>query len=211
MAKHREALNSDNETITVTDFGAGSRVFSSNSRKVSAIAKHAGIGKKRQHLLYKLVRYLKPATILELGTSLGLSTMAMALGNPEAVVKTLEGCSNTAHKASSYFNAFKIHNVELKVSNFDAYLAENEVSCDLIYMDGNHNGEKTLEYFDILKKQANNNTLIILDDIYWSPEMTAAWKKIISDEQVSVSIDTFQWGLVFFRKEQHKQHFKIRL
>ncbi|HLW33390.1 MAG TPA: class I SAM-dependent methyltransferase, partial [Aequorivita sp.] len=82
---------------------------------------------------------------------------------------------------------------------------------DLILIDGDHNGERTLEYFNALLEKVHNDSLIIFDDIYWSKDMTEAWQKIIAHEKVTVSIDTFQWGMVFFRKEQPKQHFLIRI
>jgi predicted O-methyltransferase YrrM len=211
LAAHRRSLMTDHDTINVLDFGAGSKVFKSNKRKVSAIAKNAGIRKKRQKLLFRLVNYLKPANILELGTSLGLSTMAMAVGNNEATVTTLEGCPETSEKAQQYFDAFHMNNIDLRNVEFDRYLSKTNDVYDLIFVDGNHNKDKTLAYFEMLRKHVNNNSIIIFDDIYWSKEMTAAWKEIIADESVTVSIDTFQWGFIFFRKEQKKQHFSIRV
>jgi predicted O-methyltransferase YrrM len=201
----------DGDVIDVVDFGAGSRVFKSDARKVSAITRNAGIRKKRQQLLFRLAQYLQPADILELGTSVGLSTMALALGNKGAVVTSLEGCPETSRIAQKYFDAFEIRNIDQRNVEFDKYLFNNNSNFDLIFVDGSHNKERTVAYFKALKKQVNNNSLIIFDDIYWSREMTAAWREIITDECVTVSIDTFQWGFVFFRKEQKKQHFSIRM
>lgn len=211
LADHRHSLMTDRDVIDVVDFGAGSRVFKSDARKVSAIARNAGIRKKRQQLLFRLAQYLQPADILELGTSVGLSTMALALGNKGANVTSLEGCPETSRIAQKYFDAFEIRNIDLRNVEFDKYLFNNNGTFDLIFVDGSHNKERTVAYFNALKKQVNNNSLIIFDDIYWSREMTAAWREIITDECVTVSIDTFQWGFVFFRKEQKKQHFSIRM
>jgi predicted O-methyltransferase YrrM len=221
------------ETINVTDFGAGSRVFRSNSRKISAIAKKAGISKKRQRTLYRLVRYFKPGRILELGTSLGLGTSALALGNPSVHIITVEGCSATSAKARELFNEFELNNIRLHNRSFDDFLSSlSEASLctialakvhgegediddpeiyDLIYLDGDHNKKNTVRYFEMLMKRTLNNSILILDDIHWSRSMTEAWEKIIQHPDVRVSIDTYQWGILFFRKEQEKQHFRIRL
>lgn len=207
----RKKLKVDTDLITVTDFGAGSRVFKSDERMVKAIANTAGITKKRQYLLYRLVNYFKPNAMLELGTSLGLASVALALGNPLGEVVSVEGCNNTAAKAKHYLEAFQLKNMTLHASVFDDFFSENNTEYDFVYIDGNHSKEATLQYFNILRKRVNNNSVFVFDDIYWSPEMTAAWREIISNEQVTVSIDTFQWGLVFFRKEQKKEHFTIRV
>jgi len=207
----RKKLKADTELILVTDFGAGSRVFKTDKRMVKAIANTAGITKKRQQLLYRLANYFKPKITLELGTSLGLASTALALGNPLGEVVSVEGCGNTAAKATHYFETFNLKNVMLHTAVFDDFLAKNNTEYDFVYIDGNHSKEATLRYFNMLRKRVNSNSVFVFDDIYWNPEMTAAWHEIISNEQVTVSIDTFQWGLVFFRKEQKKEHFTIRV
>ena len=210
--KFRNKLFQNQEILEITDFGEGSRVFKSKQRKISAIAKNTGITYKRQKLLFRLMRYFKTATNLELGTSLGLATTAMALANPLANVVTIEGCPNTAKKAQEYFDYNNLKNIKLHTTTFENFLSEHTSDkYDLVYIDGNHNKEKTLQYFKILIRKIKNNSVLIFDDIYWSPSMTDAWRQIIQHPSVSVSIDIFYWGLVFFRKEQKKQHFTIRL
>ena len=211
LRNHRKELIKDPELIHVRDFGAGSKVFRSDVRKVSDIAKTAGIRKKRQQLLFRLVRYLQPTSILELGTSMGISTMAMALASAEATIRTVEGCSNTANKARELFEKFKIQNVAIHLSDFDTFLSEDDSKFDLIYLDGNHSKDATISIFKRLLSKVQNDSVIIFDDIYWSREMTEAWEIIVAHPEVTVSIDTFQWGIVFFRKEQVKEHFEIRV
>jgi predicted O-methyltransferase YrrM len=212
LKAHRLQLMNASEHIDVTDFGQGSRVFKSNRRKIAAIAKNAGITPKRQQLLFRLMRYFEPETVLELGTSIGLATAALSLAMPSAKINTVEGCKNTSEVAQKYFDAFQLKNIQLYTKSFDDYLTENaSEKLQFVFIDGNHNKEKTIEYFEILLKHITNDTLFIFDDIYWSKGMTEAWQEIIGHSKVSVSIDTFYWGLVFFRSEQPKQHFHIRL
>lgn len=212
LKKYRNKLLQSKETINVTDFGAGSRVFRSNTRKVSAIAKNAGISIKRQQLLYRLTRYFKSINVLELGTSLGLGTSALALGNPSAKIVTVEGCPETSEKARELFKEFDLNNILLTNEIFDEFFGKvTTETYDLVYIDGNHSKERTLQYFEILMKKIHNDTVFIFDDIYWSKSMTEAWEQIIMHPHVRVSIDTYQWGILFFRKEQEKQHFCIRV
>lgn len=213
LDNYRRELLQNHDTIEVTDFGAGSRVFKSNTRAISAIAKTAGIPKKRQRLLFRLAAYLKPNQSLELGTSLGLGTIAMALGNPAGTVDTVEGCPNTTALAKKRLSKFDIKNSKTHPSDFESFfLSEScKTSYDFIFIDGNHNKNRTLAYFEFLRKKSHNETVLIFDDIYWSPDMTEAWHEIIAHPEVCVSIDTFYWGIIFFRKEQQKEHFTIRL
>ena len=209
---YRKQLYKNNSIINVKDFGAGSRVFKSNARKISLVAKNAGITKKRARLLFRLSKYLKPSTVLELGTSLGMATSALSLGNPEGSIITIEGCPETTSIAKKQFEEFNLKNINLIINNFDDELKNfQNKKFNLIYIDGNHQKEATLSYFKSLLKTINNDSLIILDDIHWSKGMTEAWEIIKQNEKVTVSIDTFFWGFVFFRKEQVKEHFKIRL
>lgn len=212
LHKYREALYSTKKTITVSDFGAGSRVFKSNKREVSKIAKTAGITTKRAQLLNRLVPYLEIKNSLELGTSLGLATAALSTNNPHTKITTIEGCPETAAVAQAQFNTFKLNNIQLIVDHFTEALPKvTSEKFDLIYMDGNHQKEATLNYFETLLPTTHNNSLIIFDDIHWSEAMTEAWEVIKQHPKVTVTIDTFYWGFVFFRKEQVKEHFTIRL
>lgn len=213
LKAYRNDLLNNKNTIEVTDFGAGSRVFKSNTRQVSKIAQTAGITPKRAELLYRIVRYFQPETILEIGTSLGLATSALSLGNPKAKIITLEGCPQTSGIAQKQFAKFKLNNIETVVTEFTTHFKNYQlstVSYQLIYFDGNHSKQATLDYFELLLPTITNETVWIFDDIHWSEGMEEAWKIIKNHPKVTVTIDTFQWGLVFFRYEQEKEHFIIR-
>ncbi len=208
----------DEQLIKVTDFGAGSKVFNSENRKVGAIAKNAGIPLKRAILLNKLSSYFQFKSGLELGTSVGISSAAIAMDNPISL-STLEGCPETAKVAQQHFDKFNIKNISLHIGEFDMLLDSNlekentykDSRFDLVYFDGNHQKKPTLKYFKKLLPFAHNNSVFIFDDIHWSVEMEEAWEEIKAHPSVRVTIDNFYWGLVFFRKEQEKEHFTIRL
>lgn len=214
LKEYRNSLLANKNTIEVTDFGAGSRVFKSNTRQINQIANTAGISPKRAELLFRITNYFQPKNILEIGTSLGLATSALALGNPKAKITTLEGCSQTAKQAQTQLQNFNINNVESITTEFSSYLKTqnpNPKTHDLIYFDGNHSKTATLEYFELLLPTITNDSVWIFDDIHWSPDMEEAWEIIKKHPKVTVTIDTFQWGLIFFRQEQPKEHFVIRV
>lgn len=210
----RKRLYRNTSIIMVKDFGAGSRIFRNDARQIKKVAKTAGISKKREKLLYRLTRYLEPKKILELGTSLGMATNAISLGNKFSDITTIEGCNKTAEVARDQFEFFDLKNIQLFNSTFKEALKFDELrqsKFDLIYIDGNHEKEATLEYFQSMLPMVHNGTIMIFDDIYWSKGMKEAWNKISNDPEVTVSIDIFYWGMVFFRKEQEKEHFTIRV
>lgn len=212
LKKYRDSLLENKNTIEVTDFGSGSRVFKSNIRAINQIAKNAGVSSKNARLLFRIVRYFQPENVLEIGTSLGLATSALALGNSKAKITTLEGCPQTAKVAQQQFQDFNF-NITSIVTKFEAYLESENIQSatyDLIYFDGNHSKEATLHYFEALLPTITNETVWIFDDIHWSSGMQEAWETIKKHPKVTVTIDTFQWGLVFFRKEQEKEHFILR-
>jgi predicted O-methyltransferase YrrM len=214
LETYRNSLLRNTNTIEVTDFGAGSKVFKSNKRSVSKIAKTAGISSKRAELLFRIVHYFQSENILEIGTSLGLAAAALSLGNKKATITTLEGCNNTMAVAKVTLQKFCFTNVALITTEFGNFInAENLQSkiFDLLYFDGNHQKKATLEYFEQLLPTVTNDTVWILDDIHWSLQMQESWKIIQEHPLVTVTIDTFDWGFVFFRREQPKEHFIIRV
>lgn len=217
LKKYRKSLLENKNFIEVTDFGAGSKVFKSNKRQISKIAQTAGISSKRAELLFRVTHYFKPDNILEIGTSLGLATSALALGSQslgtKAKVTTIEGCPNTADVAKNQLKNFDCKNVENVISEFEAFLISENIQAtnyNLIYFDGNHSKGATLAYFELLLPTIDNDSVWIFDDIHWSEDMEEAWEMIKNHPKVKVTIDTFQWGFVFFRYEQPKEHFVIR-
>ena len=212
LKQYRNSLLVNKNTIDVTDFGAGSRVFKSNTREISKIAKNAGISPENAELLFRIVNYFQPESILEIGTSLGLATSALSLGNKNGKITTLEGCPNTMSIAKNQYQLQNLNKIEFINTEFSSYLKKLPTSSfQLIYFDGNHSQKATLEYFELLLPTITNDSVWIFDDIHWSAEMENTWEIIKKHPKVKVTIDTFQWGMVFFRAEQEKEHFVIRV
>jgi len=214
LKNYRKSLLENKNHIEVTDFGAGSKVFKTNTRQIAKIAKTAGISSKRAQLLFRIANYFQPQSILEIGTSLGLATAALALGNPIAKITTLEGCPETAKQCQLQLQKFNIYTVDLITTEFSEYFKTHNLDLtkyNLIYFDGNHCKTATLNYFKLLLPTVTNETVWIFDDIHWSKVMVEAWDVIKKHPKVTVTIDTYQWGLVFFRKEQEKENFVIRI
>ncbi|WP_298115235.1 O-methyltransferase [Flavobacterium sp.] len=224
LKDYRNSLLQNKNTIEVTDFGAGSRVFKSNTRAINQIAKNAGISSKRAELLFRIVNYFQPKNILEIGTSLGLATSALSLGleaktnraklNSKSKIITLEGCPKTMSIAKNQCEFQNLNNIEFVNTKFEDFLKNPKPETrnpKLIYFDGNHSKKATLEYFELLLPSITNDSIWIFDDIHWSKDMEEAWEIIKNHHKVTVTIDTFQWGIVFFRTEQEKEHFVIRV
>jgi predicted O-methyltransferase YrrM len=215
LKSYRKSLLENKNTIEVTDFGAGSRVFKSNTREIAKIAQTAGITPKNAELLFRIVRYFQPKSILEIGTSLGLATSALSLANENTKIITLEGCPNTLNQCQLQFQSqgsnFKTENIEFINTEFLTFLREFPLRGlgGFVYFDGNHSKKATLDYFEALLPTISNDSVWIFDDIHWSSDMEEAWEIIKNHPKVSVTIDTFQWGIVFFRTEQEKEHFII--
>ncbi len=207
----RKELLHDKTSVEIKDFGAGSKTKTSYT--IANVVKKASVQKHKGQLLYRLTAYLKPKTVIEFGTSLGISTMYIASGFDDAKVYTIEGETTLSKKASDNFNKLGLANVNQINGNFDDTLPELLLELQnvgIAYIDGNHTEEATIRYFNLLSTKVNSESLIIFDDIRWSKGMENAWNTICSDENVSISIDMFDCGLVFFRKGIVKQHFVLR-
>lgn len=204
-----------NETeINVPDFGAGSRMQLNNKRKISAIARSSLKPKKFSQLIFRIAHYYKPQTILELGTSLGITTSYLGFANPAAKIITMEGAPEVASVAQKNFKALHLSNIEVIEGNFDETLSSVIAQLPIVnfaFIDGNHRKEPTLNYFQELLKVSNASTILIFDDIHWSGDMEAAWDEIKQHPSVTLTIDLFFIGVVFLRAEQKiKEDFSIR-
>jgi predicted O-methyltransferase YrrM len=214
LDKVRERLLKNKKVVEITDFGAGSKVFKDNKRKIRDIAKHGISKSKFSELYFKLVNFFDAEYIVELGTSLGLNSLYLAKANSKAKVYTIEGDVALAAFAEELIKNEKAENVKILNGKFENTLPSvlNDIPrLDLFYVDGNHQYEPTLQYFEMGLRKKHNNSVFVFDDINWNDEMRKAWEEIKSHPEVTLSIDMFFVGLVFFRKEhKQKEHFVLR-
>lgn len=210
----RESLLRRREKIEVEDMGAGSATGAGRQRRIGEIARNAAKPARIGQLLFRIANYYQPRNILELGTSLGLSTAYLAAGNLNASVVSIEGSQAIAAIARENFRALGLPHIRVEEGNFDRVLPDllkRNASPDLVFVDGNHRLEPTLAYFEQLLSCMSPESIIIFDDIHWSPDMELAWQKISADNRVMLSIDLFFIGLVFINPAfKVKQHFRIR-
>lgn len=210
----RKDLLKDGRALEIEDLGAGSRVAFSKNRSVQQLAASALKPKKYAQLLFRLVKHYKPRTILELGTSLGVTTAYLAAANDDANIITVEGCTSIAAVAQENFNALGLSNIKLATGNFDSVLPSVLrllPSLDLAYIDGNHRYEPTMNYFHTLLPQLHNDSVLVFDDIHWSAEMEKVWDEIKAHPSVRCTVDVFFLGFVFLRNEfKTPQHFIVR-
>ena len=210
----RKRLKKNGTELTIEDLGAGSRVSASKTRRVKDLAATAVKPRKFGQLFYRLVKHYRPSTILELGTSLGVTTSYLAKANLAARVITIEGSEPIYQQALNNFQKLGLENVTAIRGNFDTelplVLSELE-KVDLAYIDGNHRYQPTIDYFHQLLPKLHKESILVFDDIYWSQEMEGAWNQIKAHPDVRCSVDLFFLGFVFFRKEfKVKQHFTVR-
>lgn len=211
--KFRTQLLSDSRTIEITDLGAGSTINTNNIRLVKDIAKNSAKKPKYGRLFYRMVRYFNPDSIIELGTSLGLSTIYFASANKNIPVYTLEGCPNTKEVAEQNFKDLGIKNVQPILGDFKETLPNllmKSQKADMVFFDGNHQEQPTLDYFEETLKYSHSKSIFIFDDIHWSDGMTKAWNKIKGHPKTVVTLDLFFVGIVFFDTRLTKQDFLIR-
>ena len=214
IEQQRKTLLNDTTVIEIEDFGAGSAVIKTNTRVVKNIAASSLKPKKFSQLLFRMVQYYQPKTIAELGTSFGITTAYLAVGNSNAIVYTCEGAKNIAAIAKQTFSQLQLKNINLTEGDFAATLPSllgQLKTVDLAFVDGNHRKQPTQDYFARLLSVSTNFTILIFDDIHWSVEMEEAWQHIKEHPTVTLTIDLFFIGIVIVNNDiKAKQHFVLR-
>jgi predicted O-methyltransferase YrrM len=206
-------LKSSNELIESSNYGAGSVYSESKEIPLRLIIKRSGLPTKYGKLLFNQINYFSPQTILELGTSVGISSLFIASANKKADFFTIEGSLSKLTKAKELADKLGLKNIHFINGNFDSVLEPvlSEIpKLDFVFIDGNHKKEPTLKYFEQCLNKSHTHSVFIFDDIHWSDEMENAWEEIKRNPKVRVSIDIFRMGIVFFRPELSYQHYVIK-
>lgn len=210
IEKLRNELKIDSQTIRIKDYGTGNKT----EEKISAIAKKSLKRKKWAQILYRIVNFSKAKNILELGTSLGISTLYLAMPNSKAKCITMEGAPEIAQIAQRNFNKFGCNNIEIVIGSIDENInsaLQNFEKIDIVFFDANHKKEPTLSYFEKCLPYAANETIFIFDDIHWSTDMEEAWSAIKKNNKVQVTIDLFEMGIVFFNKNLMRKNYIMHI
>ncbi|MFA8449694.1 MAG: O-methyltransferase [Bacteroidales bacterium] len=215
LLKLQNQLNTSHRLLETCDFGSksGNKNYISYSESVATLNKKRSLRNKDLFLVYRLVKDIAPQKILELGTSFGVSTLALKLASPKSSIYTIEGCANIVEIAQESFKQFNINDIEVINGSFDIEIPQllNKIQeVDFVLIDGNHRKEATLKYFRCCLEHINDNSCIIIDDISWSKQMREAWIEICKNPKVSITIDLFHMGIVFFRKGIPKQNFILK-
>lgn len=203
---HFESLKKDKTLLEGQDLGRDQK----SSRTVSDYAKNSAIPDVQAALLHRLVSYLKPANVLELGTNLGKSLACMASASSEGSFVGVEGNEALAQHASESLRKLELSHARVVHTSFDEFLSSDDRKYDLVFLDGDHRYEPTMRYFDRLKTKLTPQGAIIFHDIYWSEGMKQAWDEIKKDRDVTVTLDLFFLGIAWMGKPQEKEDFKIK-
>jgi len=176
------------------------------------VIRTSGLPAKYGKVLFNLAAYYKFTHILELGTSVGTSTLYMSMAYPDSKVLTIEGSKERAEFASDLFNQMGLSNIEVHIGNFTEELnviLRNRVKFDLVFIDGDHTEKAVLKNFYHLHHHLHEKSIVILDDIHLSSSMERAWRKILRDDKVTLTIDLFRLGIIFFDTKLSKQNLII--
>ncbi len=207
IEKLRSQLLQDHRLLHIQDYGAGSKVNPSTQRRVSNIVRHSAVSPAGGQLLFRLAQFCKPTTMLEMGTSLGISTLYLATGARSARLISLEGCPDVAMVAQQHFEALEQANIELRAGTFQQELPaalRDLQRLDLLLLDGDHRAAPTRQYIAQCLPYAHESSVFVIADIHWSAEMEAAWHDLCQHPRVTLSVDLFHFGLLFFRPENRE-------
>lgn len=209
----KKNLFQNHSQIEIFDFGTGSAKGHIYSTKVSLQAKRSLKCNREIRQIFNLVAKYQPLQIVELGTSFGITSMAMSLASKKSSILSFEGCPNTAQYAKTCFEKHNLTQISVVLGNIDEVLSASLAGIktfDLAVVDANHTCQNTLNYFFMLKSLRNSKSIIIFDDIHWSKNINRAWQKIKADKDVTLTVETWNYGFVFFNSDLSKQDFVFR-
>lgn len=208
----RKELEQNKDWIESMDYGAASKSLK-NRRSVGAVAKNTAISPRVGEYLFKIINTYKPEIMLELGTALGISSIYQAAAALGGDLISIEANPTLANLAEAQINELGLPNVTIINGTFASVLPEllEELpKIDYVFMDGHHEKEARLTYFELLLPKLHQDSILVFSDIYWSDDMKEAWDDLCAHPKVQLSIDLFDIGIIFFQPSIiEKQHFKL--
>jgi len=205
----RSGLVRDSTPLSDFNFGAGTR---NRQRTVGATIRVSSVSARYGRLLYRLAAWHRPSQVIELGTAAGISTLYLASGFREAEVITVEGHPQLASLAEDNFRKSGLKNVTVLNVPFEtaiSYMSRKLAPDALVFIDGNHTREATLKYFSALAGHSGIQTILVMDDINWSPGMRSAWQMIRKKTSSGIFMDLFLMGMYFSNSRSPAQFIRV--
>lgn len=206
----RRKLNKNSSIVEGWDYGKNKK----STELIRNIISKSAKSHKYCRLLYRIVKWKNPQISIELGTSLGISSLYICKAlNNKSELYTFEGNSGLVKIANGNLKKLNFENAKIVQGDFNQTLKpliDKLTEIDFVFFDGNHHYAPTLSYFEICLSKASENAIFVFDDINWSEEMQKAWKKIKAHTDVNLTIDLFFMGIVFIQKRLIKEHFVVR-
>lgn len=203
----------DDTMILLPKLGAGSTVSDASQRRAGDILRSTAVSPETGRRLFRLARWLRPSTILELGASMGISTAYLAAADSRTPLLSIEGNRAVAQKAQDHLHELGWHQVELIFGLFDEELPAALARLNrlgLLFIDGDHRREAVMKHVRTCLNHRHNDSVFVIADIHWSEGMEEAWNELCALPEVTLSVDFFHFGVLFFKKEIiEKQHFVI--
>jgi predicted O-methyltransferase YrrM len=203
----------DETMIHLPRLGAGSTVSDATQRRAGDILRSTAVSPETGRRLFRLALWLQPKNILELGASMGISTAYLAAADTRMPLLSIEGNKAVAGKAQAHLNELGLHQVELISGLFDEQLPAALAKLDrlgLLFIDGDHRREAVMKHVRTCLNHRHNDSVFVIADIHWSDDMEQAWSELCALPEVTLSVDFFHFGVLFFKKEIiEKQHFVV--
>lgn len=213
VEQYRKKLLSDKSLVVVTDLGSGSSLGNGAERRVCDMARHCSMSARDGRLLYNLACSMNCRNFIELGTNLGIGTLYLSSVDSCERIITIEGCPNLSEMARRQFDTLHINKINCVNAEFSEVLQKSLgslPSVDFVYFDGNHQYGPTLTYFELCLPFVHNDTVFVFDDIHKNAEMEKAWKKLSTNQKVTLSLDFYTMGVLFFRRQLSRQTISLR-
>lgn len=213
VEQQRKKLFDDDSSLILTENNECLGQLKLQQTTVKRLAKKLTNKKEVDRLIYRLVANRQPAVSLQIGTGLGVSAAYFSMANSRNPVKIIECEPEFSTVAQRIFSNLGIDNVELRTGNLQQLLHHtllNSTKLDIVYFNKFKDGETLFNLFGLCLAKADENSMFIIKGIYSDPSTKTMWAKIKELPEVTVTVDLFWIGLVYFKKDQAEEHFKIK-
>ena len=206
----RKQFTGNPTPVTILDFGAGDPDSQRSEEEMTRGAASATtygeicLGSKPALwalLLFKLIRTIQPEAAIELGTCIGISAAYQSAAqelNGKGRLITIEGSEAIAGLAEKNLQSLGLSHADIFCGTFKEVLPgilEKTSAVDYVFIDGHHDEQATIAYFELLLPYLSPGAVVVFDDISWSSGMRRAWEKVRNHTAVSFAVDLKMLGI----------------
>ncbi len=180
-------------------------------RRISEFVYESSFSPSYDQLLFRLVNFFKPKNVVEIGDSVGITTLYLATSDTRRPTYTIGESKDLADFAHTTFGKVGLQNIIQLAGSVEEKLPvvlSKEKNVDFVYFGRQASVEAMQKSLSLLSSCFTGKTVLLMSDI-WKDDRKKLWESVKKQGGGRVSIDMFHYGILIYNEDLQCENYNL--